>query len=240
MWHSTIGIILKKIPYSEQKFILKILTHDGGLGTFSISAGRQKHFAHIRSLIGQPMALIEFSFLDQESREIKPIREISSHLNYKNISNDITKQTVTLFINELVMQTIRLPQQDKEMFNFLKNMLHTLDESNKSLSLFPSWFALQLSQQLGFGPKAPDRSTETLFDLLAGKFTEPSLLPGITMDEVSSSCLLQLINSSDVPSFKIPKLQRQVLLNYLLDYFSLHSDFDSDIKSVAVLHAIFE
>lgn len=240
MWQTTQGILLKKTRYADNKYILKIFTANDGVGSFSIQTSDKGKKNIVRALLGQPMAFIEFTYLNKATKEIKPIRDIHSDITFLTIPHDIIRQTISLFMNEMILQTIRLPMHDEQMYQFLRNSLIQLDDKQSNAANFPVWFAVHLAVKLGFGPKKPEHESHKVFDLVTGKFAEPSVIPGVTLTPELSEHLKILISEPTPPDISIPRKDRLTLLNFMLDYFSYHADFDANIKSSEILSMVFQ
>jgi len=240
MWQTSKGIILRKTTYADHKYILKIFTPHEGVESFSIHVrgDRKKNVA--RAVIGQPMALVEFTFFHKPNREIRAIKSIHVDEPYLNISHDVVRQTILLFMNEMILQTIRLPMQDEKMYQFIRSALLTLDQKHLQKGNFPLWFAVSLAFQLGIGIKKPDLPGQTIFDLVSAGFSEPSELPGITLSPEFSGYLRSFIGVSAPPDTSVPRADRQKILNFMLDYFTYHADFDPHIKSADILSMVFQ
>jgi len=240
MYDTDNGILLKKTQYKDDKYILKIYGSQSGLNTYSIDLSRGKKSQLYRNIIGQPMSYIEFEYLNKLTSEVKPIRELHFHYTYTSIPYDFVKQSIALFMNELLLQTLRLPQFDKNLYNFITDAIVQLDTLQVGQQLFPLWFTFELSKQLGFGPTLPKTKSETLFDISKGTFIEAKSEPSVTLSESLSCLLLQFLGSEKPFEMNLKKEERKNLLHTALDFYSFHGDFDTDMKSLDILHVIFD
>lgn len=238
MLSTTQGIILKKIPYSDQKYILKVFTRDFGLASFAISINKKN--TSIRSIIGQPLSLVEIEYYSNSGTDIKRIKNLNLHHNFQEISYNIDKQCVSLFMNELILQCLRLPQDDKQVYYFIIDSLQGLDNLKSSIANFPIFFAIELAKILGFGPKHSDNEEETLFDLQSGRFISESIIPSITMDKECSFYYNKLLTSTKPLEIKIPKKVRIIMLSFIMEYYSFHGDFNPELHSFEILRTILE
>ncbi len=240
MWQTTRGILLKKTQYADQKFILKVFTIHDGVASFSIQIPGTRRKNNSRSLLGQPMVFVEMTFLSKPSSEIKPIKTIHCDVPFLNIPHDIIRQTITLFINDMILQTIRLPMHDDQMYQFLRNSLLLLDDKQSNTANFPVWFAINLAVKLGFGPKKQENESQNVFDLVTGRFTDAFAVPGVTLTPELSRYMNHMIQEPIPPEIPISKKDRLILLNFMLDYFTYHADFDAKIKSSGILSMVFQ
>jgi len=240
MYDSEQGILLKKTQYQDNKYILKIYASESGLSSYYVNIGKGKKSQLYRNIIGQPMSYIEFEYLNKLTAEVKPIQKLNFYYTYTSIPYNFTKQSISLFMNELLLQTMRLPQFDKNLYNFITNSILKLDIQEHGLQLFPLWFIFELSKQLGFGPTLPQTTYETLFDIGKGTFVDAHLQPAITLSEQLSQTLLLFLSSDNPFEMQIKKNIRNSLLQAAIEFYSLHGDFETEIKSLDILHIIFD
>jgi DNA repair protein RecO (recombination protein O) len=233
------GILLKKTPYADDKFILKILTPEKGIGSFSIKISSSAKKNSARSILGQTLPLIHFVVFGKPDADISSVRQMNIDVSYIHIPHDFMRQSVALFVNELVLQTLRMPNKDEEMYGFLKNALLLLDSDSIHLANYPLWFSVSLASYLGIGPLRPSTDEDTVFDLVSGKFMQSSVLPGVQLTPELSALLLKFICSDNIPDICIDRKDRQVLLNFMIDFFSFHADFDPRIRSADILQTVF-
>ncbi len=238
MWQINKGILLKKIQYDDNKYILKIFTSDSGVCAYSIITGKNKFI--LKSILGQPLSLIEFAFVNKKTDEIKSIKSINIEHTYLRIPDDVVRQSILLFINELVLQTLKLPDSDKKMYGFLKHSLLLLDTENINKANFPIWFVVSLASYLGIGLSKSVDEKNKVFDLVTKKYISPSIAPAITLTQELSEYLSLFINTDNPADVSISKTNRIALLNFMIDYLAFHADFNTNIKSLNVLSAVFQ
>jgi len=240
MWTSLNGILLKKIQYSDNKYILKIFTEDKGLNSFYFKSPHKKNTKKSRNvnILNLSMPIIEFLCTDNDN-DINIIKEINISLVYENIPHSFVKQSITMFMNELILETIKLQQNDEEIYTFIKNSLIILDNSKESLANFPLWFTVKFAMKLGFAPSKPENTNNKLFDLISGKFVKVDKINSITLEENLSEYLLNMIETDEYYLTEISKLQRKKMMIFMLDFFSFHADFDPNLKTLKILNEVF-
>jgi len=240
MWEVSKGILLKKIQYADSRYILKVLTPHEGVCAYSIRISSSRKSA-VRNLVGQPMACIEMTYYNKATSEIRAIKTIHIDEPFVLIPHDVIRQSIALFMNEMVLQTIKLPVHDRMMYDFLKSSLQLLDtEKLPGLANFPLWFALRLALKLGIGPKKPEHVNENVFDLISGSYMPLSDMPGITLTPQLSQKLRLLMDTDVPPDISMARTERMALMHFMIDYFAFHADFDAHIKSADVLSLVFQ
>ncbi len=240
MLEASDGILLKKTPYADEKYILIILTPERGIGTFSLKTGKSGQKNSVRAILGQPLPMISFVAFGKPDAEISSIKQLNIDIPYLNIPHDFVRQSVALFVNELVLQTLKMPVKDEKLYGFLKNALLLLDSDSVMLSNYPLWFSVTLASYLGIGPLKPsDSRRDTLFDLVSGRYMATAAMPGVHLSSELSAVLSEFISCDTIPDIVIEKKDRQALLGFMMDFFSFHADFDPRIRSADILQIIF-
>ena len=85
---------------------------------------------------------------------------------YQNILSNVIKNSIALYMIELLQKCLKQPETNAELFLFCEDALLQLDIANKRVTAnFALYFALQLTHFFGF--KMNDNYTEeqTILDL---------------------------------------------------------------------------
>jgi DNA repair protein RecO (recombination protein O) len=145
-----------------------------------------------------------------------------------------------MFLNELLLKTIREYQCDEDLFNFISESLTVLDEHQSNEVNFHLKFLLELSLHLGFYPNGQYSESFPYFDLYEGVFTsEQSLHKAVIGPDLSPrfSELIQL-SISECDKVKLSNQERRALLSLLVDYYKIHIDKFDGLQSKEVLEAV--
>ena len=152
--------------------------------------------------------------------------------------DDMAKNAMTLFLAELLVNSIREEEQNEALFEFLEASLQWLD-MNKEIANFHLYFILSLTKFLGFYPDV-EQMNEPYFDLLEGEFTsEETLNPILRGENIYYFKTFLGIKFDSINSIKMKKANRQELLKSMILYFELHLQGFRKPKSLAVLNEVF-
>jgi DNA repair protein RecO (recombination protein O) len=102
------------------------------------------------------------------------------------------------------------------------------------------FFLTQLAKHLGFLPGNKYDMQHCYFDLRSGCFV--SSMPIRDYLDAQTSCILwQMLNCGikDLSMFALNRTQRNILLNGLLNYYSIHLGMTNPIRSIGVLNYVF-
>ncbi len=239
MLHKTLGIILHTIPYSEKSIIAKIYTKHFGLQSYLVTATRSKKSGN-KTQLYQPLALVDIVVSNSEKTKLQKIKELSIVHHYSELSGNILKSSIAMFINEVLYKTLREEQEDEELFDFIFNSLQFLDLKNDNYINFHLSFLVHYSKYLGFFPQGVFSQTNSVFDLSGGKFinSTPNHNYYIKGELCSILFLLMNTNYETIDELTITGYQRNQLINALLLFYQLHISNFAEMKSTTVLKEI--
>ena len=227
MLHKTKALVLSYIPYRETSIIVKMYTEKFGLQSYVVNSvrtpkGKQK------AAFFQSLTLLELVVYFKENRDLHRISEIKCSHPLQSIPYDISKTTQAIFINEILLKTLKEHSPNKELFLFLYQSVLVLDEPAFSDSIFHIKMMIKLSKYLGF---APENSME-VYEQLA----EVGLHIAHENKHEKEFDLLLKAEWSDDP--RISNTKRNDILNALLKFYELHIETFGTIKSLSVLREV--
>jgi DNA repair protein RecO (recombination protein O) len=238
MLHTTRGIVLHSVKFSETSVIAKIYTEAFGLKSYMFK-GVYKPRARVRANMLQHLNLLELVTDNREYRGIQNVREIRIEHPYKTIPFDVLKSTVALFINEMLYRSIRHEEKDPALFDFIRSSMIWYDDTGTKAVNFHLWFVVHLSRFLGFYPGNIDTGG-TIFNLAEGKFQGDIPLHEFFIKAPASDYLRHLINCQPeaIAEMKIPHIHRAELTEQMIRFYKLHMHDFGDIKSREILTEI--
>lgn len=246
MLEKTRGIFLRRIKYSDNTSVCTIYTEHYGRQSYMIrtaktSRSRSKH--HIL----QPLYLLDLEISHQTKRNIRNIKQHSICVPFSTIPYDFVKNSIALFLSEVLYKTLQEEEENNGLFQFLFHSIQLLDVAPESIGTsvanFHLFFLLVLSKYLGFYPNDNYSETNPYFDLQDGTFV--SGIPHHTyfMDAELSNAFYRLFDLSfqckRSKLLQIPKKNRNMLLNKLLEYYQLHIANFGNVKSLSILNDVF-
>lgn len=235
---STKAIVISSIKYGDSSLIVKLYTYELGLISCMVKGVLKSKKGKLKAAYFQPLTLLSAVINYQEKRNLQSIREVQvSHL-YQTVHSDVIKQSVVMFLSEVLSSSIQEEESNTLLFEYLENAFLWLD-SHESISNFHLLFLLNLTKFLGFYPDTSDADKQA-FHLLEGIFTEASTQKEIISgDEVVQLKKLLGIKFDAIESVNFSKTQRQTVLQMLIRYFELHLHGFKNPRSLGVLEAVF-
>lgn len=240
MLHKTRGIVLHHIRYSESSLIVKILTEAFGLQSYLVKGARSKRSA-MRASLFQPLSLLNMVVYHREKKELQHIREAEVAEAFHSFSSDVRKSTISIFLAELLLRSIREEEANAELFAFLASSLHHFDLQEEGVENFHLYLLVKLSRYLGFSPQGKPTEGMVHFDLREGKFTPLKPLHPDYLDSENSRNLYRLLiaDAGNSAGIRFSSRERETLLIGILTYYHIHQPGMGKIRSLEVLKEVF-
>lgn len=242
MLHKTRGIVLKSTRHSESSIVCKLYTEKFGLQSYLIHGARRRN-AKIPAAILQPLHTLDMVVYHKENGNLQRISEARQSPLFQTIPYDIEKNTIALFLAEVLNKVIKQSESDSPLFEFIYTMITWFDKSSEKTRNFHLFFLLKLTQYLGFYPMAPSARQETPKYLRKGA----SYPIGETWSSINIRSPLS-IYWHDLLACKVESINdvslnthdRRQLLGHIIAYYQEHIEMIEPLKSRAVLEAIWE
>jgi len=236
---STKAIVLSAIKYSESSLIVKCYTEKLGVKTYLIRGVLKNRKGAIKAAYFQPLTQLSIEANHKEKSNLHSIKEVHISHAYKSIHSDIVKQSIVLFLSEILSSSIQEEEENTVLYEYLETAFLWLDTHDK-IANFHLLFLLNLTRFLGFYPDVIDQDTATSFNLVEGGFVN-----GVT----DKNCIVNRnlilfktllgINFDAIESVLFSKQERQTLLQIIIRYFELHLDGFRKPKSLTILETVF-
>jgi DNA repair protein RecO (recombination protein O) len=235
---STRGIVLHSFKYGETGLISRILTREVGLQSFLVQ-GVRKSKSRFHANLFQPLSLVDLVIYQKDKANLQRIKEVQSAVPLNNITTDIRKSSLAIFMSEILLNAFRHQESQPEVFDFIHHSILKLDEAELGLAVFHLHFLLQLSKYLGFHPGKNYSEQNCYFNLQEGLFQQQ--FHGGCIDKEESAFLNDLSGHQSFPSenIRISQEAKSRLLKSLIDYYKLHLEGFGSIKSMEVLEVVF-
>lgn len=171
------------------------------------------------------------------------IREYTPACRLENIRTDVRKSTVAIFLSELLLKSIREANTESSLYDFLAFSINMLENLTEGTANFHLHFMVRFCRFLGIMP-TNDYSPESLFCLPAAKFTVPHM-----HEEQQTLCLTRqeshlLHRLMETPASRLGEITltgaaRNRFAKEILRYISYHMGMNIELKSLDVLHEVF-
>ena len=244
MTHKTKGIVLRTIKYGETSVITSVYTELFGIQSYIVKGVRQvSKKSSGKGIYFQPAAVLDMIVYHNELKDLNFIKEFQWGYLYEHVLFDVVKNTVAMYIVEMVQHSLKQPEANPELYNMVEDSLKQLDKGHASLTAnLPLYFTLHLAGELGFKIQGEYSADLPFLDLQEGKFTASKPTHTYYLDGVlaeSTSRLLAINFYTDLEEISFSRGIRKQLLQSYQNYIALHVHDFGEIKSISVLQEIF-
>lgn len=235
---TTKAIVLSSLKFGDTSLIVKAFTLADGLQSYLLKGILTARKSRLKAAYFQPLTQLEIVANHKYKGTLESIREARVNYHYQNIYSDITKNSIALFLAEMLTRSISEREEDTGLFEFMEASLQWLDTHDK-ISNFHLFFLLQLTKFLGFFPDTSNTEMK-YFGLQEGKFIRtPGSGPIIEGNTLIFFKKFLGTNFDSIHTVKMGKMERQELLQNLVVYFELHLHGFKRPRSLAVLNEVF-
>lgn len=235
---STEAIALSTIKYSESSIIFKCYTLSYGIKTYMIRGVRSKKNKSNSIALFQPLTILEINANHKNNFGIENINSAKILIPYKSIPFDILKNSLVLFLSEILSKCIIEEEQNKQMYNYIKSSLLWLDSASEYVN-FHIQFLIKLLKYLGISP-----SFEKINKLYGYSNDVPK-----RVNDVKEKVEEQLKNDFDFllgTNFDanmehiINYNKRKKILEFLMAYMQLHIEGFKRPNSLNIMYELFK
>jgi DNA repair protein RecO (recombination protein O) len=235
---TTKAIVLSSLKYGDTSLIVKCYTEQEGIKSYIIKGILKPKKGGIKVAYFQPLTQLTLVANHSSKSSLHTLKEVQILNPYKTIYRNIVKQSVVLFLSEVLSSSIQEEEKNVDFYNYLEAGLIWLDVHDQ-IANFHLLFLLNASRFLGFYPDTIE-ATVFGFDLLNGSSSESTANKNvISGNEFYQFKKLLGINFDSVEDVSFSKNERQLVLRTIIRYFELHLDGFRKPKSLQILEAVF-
>jgi len=233
------GLVLHHFNYSETSVIVRVLTREAGLQSFLVP-GAKKPRAKLRLAMFEPFTVLDLVYFKKGTDRLQYIKEASCPEPYKNISSNIIKTTISLFLAEVLLAVLKQSESTPDMYDYVKESLMLLDKTDERISNFHLVFLMALTKHLGFFPRNNFDEKNCYFSLTEGFYLPCEQDGQNCLNKEESHCFWDICQSSleNLQNLTIDSSKRKALLDKVIEYYALHLQGMKEIKSHKVLEAV--
>jgi DNA repair protein RecO (recombination protein O) len=227
------GVVLCGIKYTDDQDIVYLYTDLKGRRTYILNRRKKSNRLF-------PLSLIDFEYSGRQNAEIHYFKEFVFSPLLNEISTDIRKSSIAMFIGEFLYRILKDDDSSSSLFEYICKSICLLDAIHDGVANFHLYFMVQLSKYMGFSISTNVNGYD-YFDIKYSKFVFTQPLHPLFFDKDNSIILSRLLDLpiNQLNSLKLTGEQRISFANRMLDFYSFRFDHTLIIKSLNVLHEIF-
>jgi DNA repair protein RecO (recombination protein O) len=209
-------IILHSTKFGENSIVAHTLSKEYGRRSFLIR-GVGKRGTMTLML---PLTILEAEIVETSKSTLYTARNLSAKYPLSGIRNSIAKNSMTLFMSEVLYRTIKEGANEQGLFEWCEKNILLLDAMQSDFSNFHIRFLLELAVVLGFSPESQD---------LMPFVREHYPIVERFMKESMADAMLIPLNGAI----------RNEIAEEILRYIEYHSESAVNVASLKVLRELF-
>lgn len=209
------AIILNYTKIRDNLIVVHALTRAYGRKSFLVKTGAKAKMAYYL-----PLNILELSITENTKSDLWYASPLAAKYPLLGIRNNVFKNTMSLFMAEVVYRTIKDGAQEDGLFDWCVRQILTLDALQADFSNYHIYFLLEFCIALGFRPEATDMIPFT------GEY-QP---------------FVEQFMHSDLPTAMLIPLSGRVrseIASSIIRYLEFHTESTINIRSLQVLHELF-
>jgi DNA repair protein RecO (recombination protein O) len=242
MTHKTKGIVLRTVKYGETSLVVTMFTELFGVQSYMVNGVRTSKKSSSRANLFQPAAILELVVYHSDQKSMHRIREFGWSVLYQHVLSDVIKNSIALYMVELLTKCLKQPEQNTELFYFFEDVLLHLDSADRTVTAnMPLYFSLHLPHFLGFKINDDYDESQPVLDLQEGSFVpeqpaHPNFIDG--KKALLTSQLLKVMQPYELAGFHLNHEVRRMLLQHYHEYYALHLAEFGQLKTLTVLQDV--
>lgn len=237
----TKGIVLRTIKYGETSVVVSIFTELFGVQSYLINGVRTASKTS-KAHLYQPSSILDMQVYHNELKNLQRIKEVKWNIVYQQILSNVTKNSIALFMVELLYKCLKQPEVNVDLFQFVEDALMNLDTSNDAVAAnMPIYFTLHLAQFFGFNMQDTYSEERNLLDYQEGIFiSTPPDHQNYLQGEASFyfSQMMKAMHPDDLAQIRVNKFLRRDILLALQSFYALHVPDFGTLKTLPILQEI--
>lgn len=215
MTHASEFIVLAVTKVGDKSLVVHTLSPEWGRRSFITGVSRKAPMAMF-----MPLSVIEGEVTENPKSDLWRLREVSAPVPLNGIRNNVSKNSMTLFMSEVLMRTLRDGANEPGLFDWCRRSILKLDALSSDYANYHLRFLLEFAGALGFSPSLSDLAP------FAGEYL---------------GVVKQLLSLSEAECMLIPMTgaERNAVAGLLLDYIGYHTDSRISVRSLAVLRELY-
>lgn len=243
MIHSTKGIVLRTVKYGDTSMIVTIYTELFGIQSYMVNGVRaSSKKGPGKANLFQPAAILDLVVYHNELKNLQRIKEFRWGYIYQHLFFNVVKNSVALFMVELLQKTLKQPEANTDLFHFIEDAFIHLDNADEQVTAnFSLFFALHLTSFYGFRFSDEYSEEHTFLDLQEGEFVrEHPIHPYFLQGQYSfiTSQLLKVMQPHELKEVRLNQETRRILLQAYQTFYALHIADFGVMKTLPVLQEV--
>lgn len=231
------AIILKTVNYTDTQKIIHVYSLEKGyLSMISPSTVFKRKNNPV-----QVLQITEIEYFENEKGNLHKLRTVSPVMSLANLYFDIYKMNIILLWGEILHLILKNEDKNESLFEFIAGSVEYLNATQKDVGNFNLLFLYRLAGLLGFRINTNSWKEGYVFNINDGNFypsenNTPYISGPNTAGIIYQLCTCEVSKIGNIP---LNREARNILLDVILLFYSIHLNINFNIKSIQVIREIF-
>lgn len=232
------AVILKIVPYTDTQKIIHAYSQERGYLSFispSYMIKRKNSPVHL-------LQITEIEYFNSEKGTLHKLKTASPVYSLSHIYLDIYKMNIALLWAEILNLMLKNEGKNEALFQFIAQSVEYLNTTRQDIANFNLFFLYRLAAPIGFKINTSAWQEGYVFQINEGTFCPPTTATPYVSGPNSARIIYQLCTCSveDLKNIPLNRQSRNILLDIILLFYSIHLQIDFNIKSIQVIREVFE
>ena len=219
-------IVLNHTKFGENSIVLHTLSAEYGRHGFLVKVTPKTAMA-----LFLPLNILQAEVTENPKSDLWYARNFVSVTPLNGIRSNIHKNTMTLFMSEVLYRVVKDQTNEDGLAEWLKGQILTLDALQSDFANFHLLFLLRLCSVLGFDP-----DTAGLAPFVTSSDCHPERSEGSNFKALDSFIKLPFAEALLYP---LSGVDRNTIAESILRYIEFHTESAVNVRSLAVLREIY-
>ena len=228
-------ILLHTIKHGDNGIVLQCYSNDSGRKSLYLRVSSKN-----KIVISNLHRLSILDVVTYSSGTSMPsVREIEPVMRFDSIRTNVYKNTIAIFLSELLMRCVKESESNLQLYQFLFSSINMLEHISDGYANFHVHFLVHFSKMMGFMPISNYSEVTPFFDIETARFCAYSTRTSFS--KVESELLYRFLNTSAIDSYTV-QCNGELRLSFakkMIGYLSYHLGINIEVKSLDVLHEVF-
>lgn len=243
MLQETRGIVLRSVKYGETSLISTIFTEQCGVQSYIIQGVRTARSKGNKAALLQPATLLELVAYHKPHKNLHHLKEFQPAYLYHSVHEDVVRNSIALFSVEVLLRLLPEQAAHPELFRECFDYLCKLDQmSPDKIANFPLYYVISCGRLLGYELRGSYSTHTPHLNLLEGGYSAECSPGDAFIPDEDAALLTELLKIDELEALnqiEMNAARRSRLLHWYLDFLHQHTQHLGQVKSLAVLQAIF-
>lgn len=188
------------------------------------------------------MQISEIEYTGNETANFHKLNQISPLVNLPNLYFGIVKMNILLLWGEVLNLLLKNEGKNEELFRFIVHSVEYLNSATEGIGNFNLLFLYRLAGLIGYRINCSSWRDGYVFNIKDGSFypadNQSAYISGPnTASVIYKLCTCPIQEVKDIP---LNQDSRNVLLDIILFFYSIHLNINFNIKSIQVIREVFK